>query len=154
MARKRLQVELSQIQRNLVSDDVVYVGPKSDDNIFNWEASIKGPIQTPYQGGNFVIEIKFPTDYPFKPPKVLFKTKVFHPNISKDGHICVDILDQAWSPALTIHTVLLSITSLLGSPNPTDPLSLEAAKLYNADKMQFDEKARTLTKLHAMDRNY
>ena len=62
--------------------------------------------------------VMFPTDYPFKPPKIKFITKVYHPNIAADGRICIDILQDKWSPALTLSRVLLSISSLLNEPNP------------------------------------
>jgi hypothetical protein len=57
---------------------------------------------SPYFGGVFFLEIHFPTDYPFKPPKVNFKTRIYHPNINSNGSICLDILRDQWSPALTI----------------------------------------------------
>eukprot|EP00889_Picochlorum_renovo_P002288 jgi/Picre1/29318/NNA_004708.t1 len=81
-----------------------------------------GPSGSPYAGGVFFLDIKFPGDYPFKPPKVTFKTRIYHCNISSQGQICLDVLKEQWSPALTVSKVLLSICSLLTDPNPSDPL--------------------------------
>ncbi|KAJ8400965.1 hypothetical protein AAFF_G00389220 [Aldrovandia affinis] len=89
---------------------------------------------SPYQGGVFFLTIHFPTDYPFKPPKVAFTTKIYHPNINSNGSICLDILRSQWSPALTVSKVLLSICSLLCDPNPDDPLVPEIAHTYKADR--------------------
>jgi ubiquitin-protein ligase len=61
-----------------------------------------GPGDSPYSGGVFFLAIHFPTDYPFKPPKVNFTTRIYHPNINSNGSICLDILRDQWSPALTI----------------------------------------------------
>jgi ubiquitin-conjugating enzyme E2 D/E len=96
-------------------------GPQGDD-LFHWQATIMGPPDSPYSGGVFFVNIHFPPDYPFKPPKVSFHTKVYHPNVNSQGSICLDILKDQWSPALTISKVLLSISSLLTDPNPDDPL--------------------------------
>jgi ubiquitin-conjugating enzyme E2 D len=76
-------------------------GPVNDD-LFHWQATIMGPAESPYQGGVFFLTIHFPTDYPFKPPKVAFTTRIYHPNINSNGSICLDILRTQWSPALTI----------------------------------------------------
>ncbi|XP_010084401.1 PREDICTED: ubiquitin-conjugating enzyme E2 D3-like, partial [Pterocles gutturalis] len=70
--------------------------------MFHWQATIMGPNDSPYQGGVFFLTIHFPTDYPFKPPKVAFTTRIYHPNINSNGSICLDILRSQWSPALTI----------------------------------------------------
>ena len=64
-----------------------------------------GPGDSPYAGGVFFVMIHFPPDYPFKPPKVQFQTKVYHPNVNSQGSICLDILKEQWSPALTISKV-------------------------------------------------
>uniref|UniRef100_A0A8C6K8M2 E2 ubiquitin-conjugating enzyme n=1 Tax=Nothobranchius furzeri TaxID=105023 RepID=A0A8C6K8M2_NOTFU len=94
---------------------------------------------SPYQSGVFFLTIHFPTDYPFKPPKVsktrvAFTTRIYHPNINSNGSICLDILRSQWSPALTISKVLLSICSLLCDPNPDDPLVPEIARIYKTDR--------------------
>lgn len=69
------------------------------------QATIMGPGESPYSGGVFFVNIHFPPDYPFKPPKVQFQTKVYHPNVNSQGSICLDILKEQWSPALTISKV-------------------------------------------------
>ena len=75
---------------------------------FHWQATIMGPGDSPYSGGVFFLAIHFPTDYPFKPPKVNFTTRIYHPNINSNGSICLDILRDQWSPALTISKGTLS----------------------------------------------
>ena len=86
-------------------------------------------------------------DYPFKPPKITFKTKIYHPNINATGGICLDILKQQWSPALTISKVLLSISSLLTDANPDDPLVPDIAKIYKTDKAKYEATARVRLRL-------
>uniref|UniRef100_A0A4W5Q7I6 Ubiquitin-conjugating enzyme E2D 1a n=2 Tax=Salmoninae TaxID=504568 RepID=A0A4W5Q7I6_9TELE len=105
---------------------------------------------SPYQGGVFFLTIHFPTDYPFKPPKVAFTTKIYHPNINSNGSICLDILRSQWSPALTVSKVLLSICSLLCDPNPDDPLVPDIAHIYKQDKEKYNRLARDWTQKYAM----
>nr|XP_035967337.1 ubiquitin-conjugating enzyme E2 E1-like isoform X2 [Halichoerus grypus] len=92
-------------------------GPKGD-NIYEWRSTILGPPGSVYEGGVFFLDITFSPDYPFKPPKVTFRTRIYHCNINSQGVICLDILKDNWSPALTISKVLLSICSLLTDCNP------------------------------------
>uniref|UniRef100_A0A8B9DTT0 Ubiquitin conjugating enzyme E2 D2 n=1 Tax=Anser cygnoides TaxID=8845 RepID=A0A8B9DTT0_ANSCY len=125
-------------------------GPVGDD-MFHWQATIMGPNDSPYQGGVFFLTIHFPTDYPFKPPKVAFTTRIYHPNINSNGSICLDILRSQWSPALTISKVLLSICSLLCDPNPDDPLVPEIARIYKTDREKYNRIAREWTQKYAMD---
>lgn len=117
MALKRIKKELEDLKRDPPAQ--CSAGPVSED-LFHWQATIMGPPDSPYQGGVFFLTIHFPTDYPFKPPKVAFTTRIYHPNINSNGSICLDILRSQWSPALTISKVLLSICSLLTDPNPDD----------------------------------
>ena len=124
-------------------------GPNKEDDILNWLATIMGPEGTPYEGGIFNLSIKFPDEYPFKPPKIRFTTKIYHPNINKNGGICLDILKDKWSPALTISKVLLSICSLLTDPNPDDPLVPYIARLYRDNRAEYELNAREWTILYA-----
>jgi len=121
--------------------------------MFKWQATIMGPEGSPYEGGVFYLRIDFPSDYPFKPPKIVFLTRIYHCNINSAGGICLDILKEQWSPALTIGKVLLSICSLMDDPNPDDPLVPDIARLLKTDKDKHDESARMHTVRYAMDIN-
>ena len=117
---------------------------------FHWQATIMGPGDSPYSGGVFFLAIHFPTDYPFKPPKVNFTTRIYHSNINSNGSICLDILRDQWSPALTISKVLLSICSMLTDPNPDDPLVPEIAHVYKTDRSRYEATAREWTRKYAI----
>lgn len=120
-----------------------------DDDMYTWQATIIGPEDTPYHLGIFYLRINFPSDYPFKPPQIVFITKILHCNINSSGNICLDILKEQWSPALTISKVLLSICSLMGDPNPSDPLNSEAASMMIANREKFNKSAKEYTILYA-----
>jgi len=122
-----------------------------NDNLFNWSATILGPTKSPFDGGIFNLNIYFPTDYPFKPPKVNFTTKIYHPNINKNGGICLDILKDSWSPALTVSKLLLSICSLLTDPNPNDPLEPDIANEYKNNRLKYDTNAKNWTQKYAIN---
>ncbi|XP_047972123.1 ubiquitin-conjugating enzyme E2 11 isoform X1 [Salvia hispanica] len=156
MASKRIMKELAELKKDPPaacsagsSSSTFYTGPVND-NMFEWQATIMGPPDSPYAGGVFLATIHFPPDYAFKPPKVAFKTKVYHPNINSQGSICLDILKAQWSPALTISKVLLSICSLLTDPNPDDPLEAEIAKQYKTNRSKYEITARSWTQKYAM----
>eukprot|EP01071_Lankesteria_metandrocarpae_P010035 Lankesteria_metandrocarpae@DN5274_c1_g2_i6.p1 len=146
MALKRINKELSDLNRDPPTN--CSAGPVGDD-MFHWQATIMGPEDSPYAGGVFFLNIQFPNDYPFKPPKVNFTTRIYHCNINQSGAICLDILKDQWSPALTISKVLLSISSLLCDPNPDDPLVPEAANLHKSDKQRYEQAAREWTQKYA-----
>jgi ubiquitin-conjugating enzyme E2 D/E len=113
-----------------------------------------GPSDSPYSGGVFFLAIHFPTDYPFKPPKVNFTTRIYHPNINSNGSISLDILRDQWSPQLTISKVLLSICSFLDDPNPYDPLVPEIAHVYKTDRTRYEATAREWTRKYAYHGEY
>jgi|TARA_B110000977_G_C11084844_1_gene494284 ubiquitin-conjugating enzyme E2 D/E len=121
----------------------------NNDNIYNWSAQIYGPTDTAYEGGVFRLNIIYPKNYPFKPPKINFTTKVYHPNIDTSGNICLDILKDKWSPALTISKILLSICSLLNEPNPKDPLMPDIAKEFTDNRSLYEANAKTWTQIYA-----
>jgi ubiquitin-conjugating enzyme E2 D/E len=147
MALRRLQREFTEIQNDPPANCTA--GPVSDADFFTWEAMIFGPSDSPFSGGVFKLSIRFPTDYPFKPPIITFRTKIYHPNINAAGGICLDILKGQWSPALSISKVLLSILSLLTDANPADPLVPEIAHIYKTDRKAYDDEARAWTQKYA-----
>ena len=165
MALKRINKELQDLGKDPPSN--CSAGPVGDD-LFHWQATIMGPDDSPYSGGVYFLNIHFPADYPFKPPKINFTTRIYHCNINANGGICLDILKDQWSPALTISKVLLSICSLLTvrvtsfpatvrdlhllilTPhqdcNPDDPLVPEIAQIYRSDRKTHDNTAREWTR--------
>lgn len=127
----------------------------NDDNIFEWEALLFAHDESYYKDGIFKLQVTFPQDYPFKPPKIIFLTKIYHPNINTNGIICLDILSDNWSPALTMQKVLISLISWLDDPNPSDPLMPEVARLFNADRKEYAVKcAEWVRKYASIDQTY
>ncbi|KAI8096761.1 ubiquitin-conjugating enzyme E2-24 kDa [Halteromyces radiatus] len=143
---RRISKELAEIALDPPSN--CSAGPKGD-NLFEWVSTIYGPADSPYAHGIFFLDIQFPKEYPFKPPKITFRTRIYHCNINSQGAICLDILKENWSPALTISKVLLSICSLLTDANPHDPLVGSIAQEYLLDREQHDRTAREWTKQYA-----
>lgn len=126
------------------SGEGCHIFPDADD-IFLMKALITGPQNTPFVGGTFVLNITCPSDYPFKPPNVTFETPVYHCNVSDAGEICLDILRDAWSPALSLSKVVQSVKLLLGNPDPDNALRQWIAEITimhiksgGADKRYFD----------------
>eukprot|EP01041_Mallomonas_annulata_P010231 gene10231-21334_t len=123
----------------------------SSSDLRHLSGILKGPDDSPYSGGIFKIDIIIPSDYPFAPPKMKFITKVWHPNISSQtGAICLDILKDQWSPALTIKTALLSLQALLSTPEPNDPQDAQVANMYLSNITEFTNTARFWTDCYAM----
>ncbi len=135
------------------------------DDIYHWQAAICGAEGTPYAGGKsrsvflasgsslvaglFQLDIVLPVNYPFKPPKVKFMTKIYHPNVDGNGAICLDILKDQWSPALTISKVMLSIQTFLANPEPKSFLEPEIGEIFVRDPERFKQTAREWTAKYA-----
>ncbi|MBA42399.1 MAG: hypothetical protein CMF62_00130 [Magnetococcales bacterium] len=145
---KRLRKELEQLKNAPLENCSADLVNKIDFSV--WKATIKGPVDTPYEDGTFNLSMVFTKEYPFKPPKIKFLTKIYHPNIDEDGNICLDILSNNWSPALSVSKVLLSISSLLEDPNPNDPLLPSAANLYISNKQLYNKKVKEYVLMYAV----
>ncbi|GAA6017594.1 hypothetical protein JCM11491_005295 [Sporobolomyces phaffii] len=127
---KRLQSELMSLMMSPPAPGISAF-PESDSDLTYWVGRLEGPEATPYEGHVYAISLRFHNEYPFKAPTVRFESTCFHPNVDMHGNICLDILKEKWSPALSVSTILVSLQSLLGEPNNASPLNVEAAELWD-----------------------
>lgn len=150
---RRIAKEIAEIKNDQHSHIIVEPAGNGDD-LTHLRGQFKGPPDTPYEGGTFVIDIKIPSEYPFRPPVMRFVTKIYHPNVSSQtvcdlvdcqrigmlthqGAICLDTLKDAWSPVLTIKSALISLQSLLSTPEPSDPQDAVVASLLISKPEEF-----------------
>eukprot|EP00320_Phaeocystis_rex_P009908 CAMPEP_0119069972 /NCGR_PEP_ID=MMETSP1178-20130426/33327_1 /TAXON_ID=33656 /ORGANISM="unid sp, Strain CCMP2000" /LENGTH=211 /DNA_ID=CAMNT_0007051779 /DNA_START=25 /DNA_END=660 /DNA_ORIENTATION=+ len=122
----------------------------NEEEVTDITAEIVGPESTPFAGGVFKIKLVLPSDYPQAPPKGYFLTKIFHPNISKAGEICVNTLKKDWQADLGIGHVLQVVRCLLINPFPESALNDEAGKLFMDEYDSYFRKAQMMTEVHAL----
>ncbi|KAF0304762.1 Ubiquitin-conjugating enzyme E2 G1 [Amphibalanus amphitrite] len=133
-----LRKQLAELNKNPV--DGFSAGLIDDNDIFKWEVLIIGPPDTLFEGGFFKAHLYFPKEYPHRPPKMKFITEVWHPNIEKNGDVCISILhepgddtygyekaSERWLPVHTVETILISVISMLADPNDESPANVDAA---------------------------
>ena len=134
MALKRVIKEFCEIRTNIENESIdhhrIIDIRNIDDNVLLIEIIFLGPKDSPYEENINTISVKIPNEYPNKAPIMKFTNKIYHPNISSDGTICLDILKENWRPIYTLRTIIMSIISLLSDPNPDSPLNGEAADYY------------------------
>lgn len=133
---KRLTNEISDL-RSQPNEAVLHLGPATDDDLFRWEAVLKGPRDqsSPYAGGLWLLSIEIPPNYPLSPPKVRFVTPVCHPNVHwTTGEICLTLLtSEHWAPSYTLSSTMSAIQQLLSDPGLDSPLNVDIANLYRED---------------------
>lgn len=123
-----------------------------DGNLLQWQGLLM-PENAPYNKGAFRIQIDFPAEYPFKPPKITFLTKIYHPNVDDKGQVCLPIIhSDNWKPATKTEQVIGALIALVNEPEPEHPLRAELAEEYTKDKKKFMKNAEEFTKKHAEKR--
>uniref|UniRef100_A0A8D0DP91 E2 ubiquitin-conjugating enzyme n=1 Tax=Salvator merianae TaxID=96440 RepID=A0A8D0DP91_SALMN len=121
-------------------------------NLLTWQGLIV-PDNPPYDKGAFRIEINFPAEYPFKPPKITFKTKIYHPNIDEKGQVCLPVISaENWKPATKTDQVIQSLIALVNDPQPEHPLRADLAEEYSKDRKKFCKNAEEFTKKYGEKR--
>jgi len=138
-SRRRLMRDFKRLQNDPPAG---ISGAPCPDNVMSWNAVIFGPAETPFEDGTFKLALEFSNEYPNKPPQVRFVTKMFHPNVYANGELCLDILQNRWSPTYDVAAILTSIQSLLHDPNPNSPANAEAATLYRENRKEYVRRVR------------
>lgn len=164
------QATMAHVARELLKKELVSlmkdescgfsVGLEDDSDFFTWRVVFEGPADSLYEGGIFTAILKFPPDFPNNPPEMKFETEMWHPNIYPDGRVCISILhppgtdrfndqetaDERWRPILGVHSILISVISMLVDPNLNSPANIDAAVNMKNDYDAWKKKVRQLTR--------
>jgi ubiquitin-conjugating enzyme E2 G1 len=121
-----------------------------------------GPTNTIFEGALIKAIIEFPNEYPNKAPQFKFITQLFHPNVYPDGKVCISILHEGideygyenlserWNPSHSVNSILISILSILLSPNFESPANVDASNLW---KNNYDAYKKIIYKMVATSQN-
>ncbi|CAL6360852.1 unnamed protein product [Bathycoccus prasinos] len=140
----RLQSDLRSIR--IEPPEGCSASPHSDDNLFVWSATICGPQDSPWEGGIFSLRLTFSDSYPASAPRVRFVSEMFHPNIYPDGTLCMDTIQEQWSPVHSVASLLTSVRSLLCDPNVNSPANPQAAKMLVEEEKEYNKRVRRLAR--------
>ncbi|KAJ6476376.1 ubiquitin-conjugating enzyme/RWD-like protein [Mycena sanguinolenta] len=146
---RRLMREITQLKNSPPEGIRVQT---SEDNMLDLTGIIEGPEGTPYAGGYFKVRFTFTEEFPAAPPKCWFATKIFHPNVSNAGEICVNTLKKDWKATYGVEHILVTVKCLLIYPNPESALDEEAGKLLLEDYGSYCSRAKLITSVHATPR--
>jgi len=150
-ATRRLQKELTDLQ-NANMKTFTKITLPNDGNMLQWQGLLM-PDKDPYRKGAFRIQIDFPAEYPFKPPKLTFLTPIYHPNVDEKGQVCLPIITpENWKPATKTEQVIGALVNLVNEPEPSHPLRAELAEEYNKDRKKFMKNAEEHAKKHGEKR--
>nr|BAA20373.1 UbcP3 [Schizosaccharomyces pombe] len=157
MPLRRLMKEYKELTEN--GPDGITAGPSNEDDFFTWDCLIQGPDGTPFEGGLYPATLKFPSDYPLGPPTLKFECEFFHPNVYKDGTVCISILhapgddpnmyessSERWSPVQSVEKILLSVMSMLAEPNDESGANIDACKMWREDREEYCRVVRRLAR--------
>lgn len=148
-----IRKEWDLIKKNTILSQIgCSAGPKKKSNLFEWNAIIRGPKRSPYDGYLFKFSIIFPRDYPSNPPNVKCISPVHHMNISKEGNVCVSSItdNNKWGTIKDISSVLFSIFVIFQKPNPGSPYNRELANLYKEDKVKYEKEVKEYCQSYAI----
>ncbi|CAF0877335.1 unnamed protein product [Rotaria sp. Silwood1] len=143
--------QLRELNRHPVEG--ISAGLIDESNPYAWNVILVGPSDTFYEGGFFKARLDFPKEYPIKPPKMKFISEIWHPNIEKNGDVCISILhepgvdqfgyenpSERWSPVQSVETILLSVLSMLSDPNCDSAANIDASVMWRDDRAAFKKK--------------
>ncbi|CAO4370018.1 unnamed protein product [Caenorhabditis nigoni] len=149
-ATRRLQKELGDLKGCGVR---AYENVECDEtNLLKWTVLLL-PDKEPYNKGAFKVGITFPVDYPFKPPKIAFETKIYHPNVDEEGKFCLPIVTtENWKPATKTEQVMMALLSLINEPEPNHPIRADVAEEFQKDHKKFMKTAEEHTRKNAEKR--
>merc|ERR1712093_817310 len=142
--RRRIETD---VMKMLMND---YEVTLVNDNMQEFYVRFKGPEETPFQGGLWKVHVELPDQYPYKSPSIGFVNRIFHPNIDESGSVCLDVINQTWSPMFDMINIFeVFLPQLLRYPNPTDPLNGEAAALLMREPKNYEAKVKEYVQRYA-----